>query len=175
MRGWTRGTSGAFVAGMRLIRAVFAVLLLSTPAFADDFDKELDAMFAQGGLTAEQAASRAMKTSPNVRAGDARVEASEANEETAKLARVPRVAGIASYTRLSHIDPVVFAPGAQLDFLENSYLPQGQLQLPLSDYLVRFPKQIAAARQATEAARLGKRQNEIDAAQEARLAYYEWV
>jgi outer membrane protein TolC len=175
MRGWTRGTSGAFVAGMRLIRAVFAVLLLATPAFADDFDKELDAMFAQGGLTAEQAASRAMKTSPNVRAGAARVEASEANEEAASLARIPRVAGTASYTRLSHIDSISLGPGASLDFLDNSYLLQGQVQLPLSDYLLRFPKQIAAARLATEAARLGQRQNAVDAAQEARLAYYEWV
>lgn len=176
MRAWTGGTSGAFVAGMRLIRAVFAVLLLAVPASADDFDMELDAMFAQGGLTAEQAASRAVKASPTVRARASQIDAAAAQAETAELARVPRVGVTGTYTRLSSQDPLSFGPGSPpFEFAKNSYAVQGQVQLPLSDYLVRFPKLIAAARLGTDAARLGKRQSEVDTAQDARVAYYEWV
>src|ERR671938_477144 len=97
---------------MTVFRAVFAVLLLTAPAYADDFDKELDAMFG---------------------------------------------------------------PGSTFEFAKNSYAVQGQLQLALSDYLLRYPKLIDAARLGTEAARVGKRISEVDAAQEARVAYYEWV
>jgi outer membrane protein TolC len=168
------------------LRAVLALVLLAIPAAAqpqaspdasDAFDKELDALFAQGGLTAEQAATRAVKASPTVRARAAEIDIAIAQAETAELARVPRVGVTGTYTRLSPIDPVAFGPppAPAITFPENSYAVQGQLQLQLSDYVVRYPKLIAAARLGTEAARIGKRSSEVDAAQEARVAYYEWV
>ncbi len=148
---------------------------------ADDvgtFDKEVDALFASGGLTADQAARRAVTASPTVRARAAQIDVSIAQAETAELARVPRVAVSATYTRLSPIDPVLLTPdpaGPKFSFSENSYAGQASVGLALSDYLLRYPKLIAAARLGTEAARLGKRTSEVDAAQDARLAYYEWV
>jgi outer membrane protein TolC len=169
------------------IRAVLALVLLATPVAAqpktpaktDDmsaFDKELDALFDKSGLTADQVAARAVKASPTVRARRAQIDAAVAQAKTAELARVPHVGVSATYTRLSPIDPVSFGPGAPpLEFAQNSYVAEGQLNLALSDYLVRFPKLIAAAREGTEAARIGKRISEVDAAFEARTAYYEWV
>jgi outer membrane protein TolC len=71
-------------------------------------------------------------------------------------------------------------PGTMVSFsfpapLQNAYLAEAQLVVPLSDYVLRFPKVIDAARLGAEAARLGKRSSELGAGQDARRAYYEWV
>lgn len=156
--------------------------VLAQPAKAqppDDlaaFEKELDALFFAGrGLTADQAAKRAVTTSPTVRANAAAIDIAVAQAMTAELARVPRVGATLTYTRLSPIDPLVFGPGAQIELPVNSYAAQAQVAVALSDYVVRFPKLIDAARLGTEAARVGKRGSELDADQEARIAYYEWI
>jgi outer membrane protein TolC len=47
--------------------------------------------------------------------------------------------------------------------------------VPLSDYLLRFPVLIDAARLGAEAARINQRSSEVNAGEDARLAYYEWV
>src|SRR5262245_1113068 len=63
---------------------------------ADDmaaFERELDALFASGGLTADQAASRAGSASPAVRRRAAEIEAALAQAESAELARVPVLSG----------------------------------------------------------------------------------
>ena len=147
---------------------------------ADDmaaFEKEIDALFAGGGLTADQAATRAVTASPTVRRRTAEIEVAIAQAQAAELARVPQVGGKASYTRLSPIDPISLGPpgSPQIEFLENSYVLEGTVGLPLSDYLVRFPKLINAARLGAEVARTSKRASEVSAGQDARLAYYEWV
>lgn len=140
------------------------------------FEKELDALFVPGGLTADQAASRAGKVSPTVQRRLAEVEAAIASAEAAELARVPRIGLSASYTRLSPLDPIVFLPSAPpFTFPENSYATRAELGLPISDYLLRFPKLVDAARVAAEVARTSKKSSEVDAGQEARLAYYEWL
>ena len=150
------------------------------PAAPDDplaaFDKELDALLAnQGGLTAEQAAARSVKTSPTVRARTAQIDAQIATIETAELQRIPQVGIVGRYTRLSPIDPLVLGPGVEITSLNNSYLAQASVQLALSDYVVRYPKLISAARSGLEAARITKRSTEIDAAEDTRVAYYEWI
>jgi outer membrane protein len=150
------------------------------PPPADDkaFERELDALFASGGITADQAASRAAGASPTVRRRAAELEAAAAQLATAELARVPVVSARASYTRLSPVDPFVIPAGGmsfEIASLDNAYLAQAQLVVPLSDYLVRFPKLIDAARLGTTAARINQRAGEVGAGQDARLAYYEWV
>jgi outer membrane protein len=148
------------------------------PAVADDmaaFEKDLDALFATGGLTSDQAASRAGGASATVRRRAAEIEVAIAQLESASLARVPVVSARASYTRLSPVDPIMFGGMSIGTSLENAYLAEAQLVVPLSDYLLRYPKLIDAARLGAEAARIGKRASEVDAGQDARLAYYEWV
>lgn len=142
------------------------------------FEKELDALFTQGGLTAEQAAARAPAASPSVRKSAAQIDAAIAQTEAAELVRIPRVGATATYTRLSSIDPIVFgAPGmgAAIEFPNNSYGAQAQVGVALSDYVLRYPKLIEAANLGLEATRITKRADELGAAQDARLAYYEWV
>jgi len=114
----------------------------------------------------------------------AELEAAVAQEEAAELARVPVVSGRLSYIRLSYIRPFIFMlpamPGAMptnVPFvsLQNEFLAEAQLNVPLSDYVLRYPKQIDAARLAAEVVRIDKRSSEVTAGQDARLAYYEWV
>ena len=138
------------------------------------FEKELDALFVQGGLTADQAASRAPAASPEVRRSAAEIDVAVAQAEAAELIRVPRVGATATYTRLSSIDSLMLGP-AMIDFPTNSYGAQAQVSVALSDYLLRYPKVIDGAKLGLEAARVSKRADELGAGQDARLAYYEWV
>jgi outer membrane protein TolC len=152
----------------------------AAPATVDDmaaFEQDLNALFAQGGLTASQAAARAGAASPTVRRRVAEIDAAVAQTEAASLARVPQVSGKLSYTRLSHIDPVTFpiTPPINIVSLENAYLAEAQIAVPLSDYVFRYPKVLDAARLAAEAARINQQQSAVGAGQDARLAYYEWV
>jgi hypothetical protein len=55
------------------------------------FEKELDALFTGGGLTADQAAALAPAASPSVRKAAAQIDIAVAQAETAELVRVPRV------------------------------------------------------------------------------------
>ena len=146
------------------------------PPAESTFETELDGLFTPGGLTADQAAVRAVKVSPSVLRSAAEIEIAIAQAETAELARIPRVAASLGYTRLSYIEPFLFAPGTPgIEFLQNNMAAKAEVGVPISDYVLRFPKLIAAARAGEEAARVGRRSSEINAAQEARISYYEWV
>lgn len=172
---------------MQKVRLILALSLFAVapavaqprPPVSEDmaaFERELDAMFVKGGLTADQAAARASKVSPTVRRHIAEVDAAIASAQAAELARVPQIGGKLSYTRLSAVDPIVFSPTAPpFEIPVNSSLAEAQLVVPISDYVLRFPKLIDAAKAGTEAARTSKQSSEINAGQEARLAYYEWL
>ncbi len=175
------------VAGPRSpIRAVVALLLLATPAAAQPaptpatandpaaFRKELDSIFVANGLTSDQAAVRAVKISPTVRAKAASVQSSQAQAKVAELAQVPQIGASAGYTRLSFLEPIVFGT-FEIPQLQNSYTTEGSINVPVSDYVLRFPKLIDAAKLGVDVAKLTKRDSEVSAAQEARVAYYEWI
>ena len=144
------------------------------------FEHDLDQLFATTGLTADQAASRAAGASPIVRRRVAELDAAVAQLETAERARVPIVSGKASYNRLSFVAPPatlggIPLPAGAFPVLQNAYLAEGTLVVPLSDYVFRYPALVDTARLGAEAARLGKRTSEVGAGQDARLAYYEWL
>jgi outer membrane protein TolC len=140
------------------------------------FETEINALFVNGGLTADQAAGRAGKVSPTVARRVAEVQAAIASQESASLARVPLIGGKAAYTKLSPIDPISFGSMfPPIEIPDNSYTVQGQVSVALSDYVLRFPKLVEAAKLGVAAARTNQASSEINAAQEARVAYYEWV
>jgi len=139
------------------------------------FDAELGAILVDGGLTAAQAAARARGASPQVARKLAEVDAAIAGTRAAELARVPHLEATLAYTRLSAVDPIELAPGVTLPVFLDSYDARSQLVVPLSDYLLRLPHAIDAARLGERAARAGERAAELDAATQARVAYYEWV
>lgn len=139
-----------------------------------DFEKELATLFVQGGLTSEQAARRAPAASPEVTRRIAELQAAIAQLDAARVATIPRVALDASFTKLSTVAPLMFGPN-EIGFPNRSYSTQAQVAVPISDYVFRFPKLVAAARLGTEAARTQKISTEVNVAQDARVIYYEWV
>ena len=146
----------------------------------DTFQKDLDALFGQqGGLTADQAAKRAVAASPTVRRSVADIEVQIAQAEAVELSRVPQIGATVGYTRLSSIDPaVVTFMGQSFEIapvILNSYAATARASVALSDYVWRYPKLIDAAKLGLEVARVSRKSTEINASQDARLAYYEWV
>ncbi|CAN5844407.1 hypothetical protein BH11MYX2_BH11MYX2_22300 [soil metagenome] len=149
----------------------------------DTFQRDLDTLFKAGGLTAEQAAQRAVAASPTVRKSAANIDVAIAQAEAAEYLRVPQVTAGFAYTRLSHIDPVGFdldgagpmPPIVLAPSIVNTYAATARVNVALSDYVLRYPKLIEAANLGREVARVSRRSSEVDASQDARVSYYEWV
>jgi outer membrane protein len=161
-----------------LLISLAAVPVAAQPAGEPEvpFDAEVAALLAQpGGLTADVAAERAAKTSPEVRRKLAEVAAATAQTKQVELVRVPQVSVSARYTRLSDIDPPMLGGGFSFPVFLDSYTVGAQVAVPISDYLFTFPDLTAAARAGTDAARAAERSTQVDVAADARLAYYEWV
>ena len=146
------------------------------PTDAATFDSEVAALLARsGGLTADMAAARAAKTSPEVRRRAAEVAVARAQAVQTELVRVPQLTASARYTRLSDVDLPMLAPGFSFPVILNTYTVGAQLVVPLSDYVLTFPDLTAAARAGTDAARTSEQSTRIEVAATARVAYYEWV
>ncbi|HEY3805153.1 MAG TPA: TolC family protein [Kofleriaceae bacterium] len=188
---------------MRVGLSVVVVSILAAPVLAQpappaapatatapdelvEFEKDLDALFVPGGLTSDQAAARAGDVSPTVQRRVAEVAEQTAAAESTYLTGVPQIGGKLSYTRNSFIPPFSFAssglmiPGVDLsslafNFLQNYYLAEATISIPLSDYIYRYPKLIGAAKVAVEAARTTHTAAFVSAGQDARNAYYEWL
>ena len=149
-----------------------------TPATATDdpnaFEKDLDALFTANGLTADQAASRAAAVSPTVQRKVAEVEAQIASAEATELLQVPQIGGKLAYTRNSFVAPISFG-AVSIPNLQNSYVAEATVNIALSDYIYRYPKLVKAAKLGLEVAKLSRSSAMVDAGQDARLAYYEWL
>lgn len=138
-------------------------------------DAELDALFGAGGLTAEAAAARAVKVSPEVRRRAADVASANATAAKVQLVNVPRISTTLQYTRLSEVDTPQIAPGFSFPVFLNTYAASAELAVPLSDYVLRIPELLAGARAGLEAARASQRSSTVAVAAAAKVAYYEWV
>ncbi len=148
-----------------------ASVVASDPAF----DQSLAALFANNGLTARQTAKRAHAASPEVARKDAEVEAAVLSAKKAELAKIPRLGASAGYTRLSELTPPMLAPGVSFPQFFNVYSMTAQVGVPLSDYAVRIPAIIEAARLGTEAARSSENATRLAAGAQAVSVYYEWM
>ena len=149
---------------------------------ADDpnaFERDLDALFSANGLTADQAAARAAAVSPTVQRRIAEVEAQIAGAEATELQQVPQIGGKLQYTRNSRV-PAFTIPFGGMDIsipssLVNNYVAEANVNINLSDYIYRYPKLVKAAKLGLEVAKTSKASAMVDAGQDARLAYYEWL
>jgi outer membrane protein TolC len=149
---------------------------------APDYEKQLGSLVGiSGGLTADQAAERAAKVSPDVRRRIAELGSAEAQVEQAKVARIPRVDGTLRYTRLSKppITTIMFPgapPGSAINlYVPNAYNADATLAVPISDYFIRFPYLIDAANAGVDSAQIAEKSAALGAAVDARVAYYEWA
>ncbi len=166
-----------------------------------DMGAALDEEVAQlqerpGGLTAEAAASEALRVSFDIQAASERERAQESEVSAAKIRYAPRLNLTASYMRLSHVDsPVlgtlVAAPGAnpgvlqpgqplvavplQFPALQNQTQVKAQLVVPLTDYFLRFPQLLTASEHGRAGARYAAKAQRARTAAEAKLAYYAWA
>jgi outer membrane protein TolC len=125
-----------------------------------------------GGLTADQVARRARDTSYDVQARKAEHAAADASVDQASLAYIPRIKGTASYSRTS---PVSITLGAfSLAFPENNYNLQADVDVPLSDYVLKLAKHHSSVEHSAKAAELTERAAELTASSNARILYYSW-
>jgi outer membrane protein len=139
------------------------------------FEQALAALFDPRGLTPADTALRAQKTSPSVSRKDAEVDAAVFAAKKAELVKVPRLGASVGYTRLSEITPPMLAPGVSFPQFFNSYSSNAQVGVPISDYLVRIPAIIDAARLGTEAAKSSQNATRLEVGSQAVTVYYEWI
>jgi outer membrane protein TolC len=59
--------------------------------------------------------------------------------------------------------------------LVNNYVAEANVNINLSDYIYRYPKLVKAAKLGLEVAKTSRASAMVDAGQDARLAYYEWL
>ena len=153
-------------------------------------------LFAQP-LTSENLARKAEATSFDVAAHKQELAAAQAALDQARANYAPRLSGSARYVRLSDlavptignlvVTPAELGPGpippgtplinlpVSFPILLDQYTLSAGLQLPLSDYLLRIPQGVAAARAGVDGAALGERSTRLRVAADARVLFYTWV
>jgi outer membrane protein len=136
---------------------------------------KLEAMMRGNGLTANQVAERAVKSSSQIVAKRRSIESAEAQVDQAKAGFYPSLNLSARYTRLSHVPVPNFGPALEFPLILNSYVAQAQLNVPLSDYVLRTSRAISGANRVKNAADLDERATRLSVARDARVAYYQWI
>ena len=162
------------------------LLVVLVPAWAaaapktdrKSFEAELDQVFADEGLIAAAAATRATKEAPIIARKAASMDAAAADVSRAKLSLLPILGAKATYTRLSPVDDVVIPLGPMsfvIPFFENSYAATASMTVNVSDYFVRDPALIGGAAYAADVARYDMAATSAAVGQQAREIYYEWL
>jgi outer membrane protein TolC len=149
-----------------------------------------------GGLTAEQAGTRAGATSWNARASMESLRAASARANEAWASYLPRLSGVAKYTRLSNFTPPSLGtivattdttgtspvPPASLiavpfsfPLVLDNWLFQGTITVPISDYFLKIDQNYTAATQSEEAARWDVVSSRAGSDSNGRVAYYTWL
>jgi outer membrane protein TolC len=145
---------------------------------APQLEAQMTALIGRpGGLTSDQAAARARATSYTVGARTAEYEGTQSIIDQANAAYVPRIKGTASYQRTSPVAIPLQALGLPGSFAypQNNYNLQVDVDVPLSDYVLKIAKQHAAAEHSAKAAQLTERAAELTASSDARIQYYSWA
>jgi outer membrane protein len=148
-----------------------------------ELEARLHAMRSGKGLTADEVARRSVANSPAIEAKQHAIEGVEGQLGETKYAFWPKVRLSASYTRLSHvepdlggIDPAMLGPLASLaNIPQNSTSFDGQIIVPLSDYLLRLSHAIAGSTRARESAVFDRSATYASVDRDARVGYYQWI
>lgn len=133
-----------------------------------------------GGITSDQVGTRAAATSWSAKASEESLRGAAARVDQAWASFLPRLSGIAKYTRLSDFTPPSFGflggaaiPGIPL-VLDN-WLLQATINVPISDYFLRIDQNYTAATHSQDAARWDVMGARATAAANGRAAYYTWL
>ncbi len=151
-----------------------------------------------GGLTPQIVARAASRENDTLRLRRAELAAASARLELAMLAYVPRVTLSASYTRIADIENIVrsepcpddptlqcqvpagdersgLIPPTRVASIPDVWSLDGRVVVPISDYFLRFPHAVAAARAVEEAAELDAMAAETRAGSDAQLVFFTFM
>lgn len=174
-------------------------------ATPDRLNARLDDLISPGGLTADEAARLAARTSYDVAAADAALEAARARVSQAEVGFFPNLTLRGSYTRQSEVTEPEFGgsegsivvspipaepgqatpipPGTPLFAMEmfsfpafnNFYDLRAGITVPLSDYVLRLSQSYAAATHSERAVEFERQASVLGAALNGRVAFYTWL
>ncbi len=159
---------------------------------------KLEAMMKGNGLTSKEVADRAVKSSAQIVAKRRSIESAGAQVDQAKASFYPALSLSARYTRFSDIAapnlgtiaaPPPGTPPGPIDLtttpliafplsfpiILNSYVAQAQLNVPLSDYVLRTSHAISGANRVKNASEIDERATRLSVARDAKVAYYQWI
>jgi outer membrane protein len=143
-----------------------------------------------GGLRADDVAARAERESPDVRAKRMAVDAARAKVDQAVVGFVPRVQLSGRYVRNSSItapnlgpmfQPLLDAlhvpvtPDISFPIILNMWSFQGQVVVPISDYILRLTQNHASTTRSQSAARYAEAAARRKVQRDARAAFYNWA
>ncbi|WP_437930875.1 TolC family protein [Sorangium sp. So ce291] len=139
-----------------------------------------------GGLTPEEVAKATLRTRASLRVKQAELRAASARVDQAMVNFFPRVTVTATYTRLSEVEnPLadLFASIPRPDGQStdepynavNTYALTANLAVPISDYVLRLSQGYASASHAESAKKLELQAETLQAAADAKLAFFNWV
>jgi outer membrane protein TolC len=135
-----------------------------------------------GGLKVEDVAKVVARNKHSVRSKQEELKAAAAKVDQAFVGFFPRVSLSASYTRLSNFTPgnITFAgmsfPASTLfPILVDNGSFQASISVPVTDYVFRLAQGYSAASHSEKSARFAADAEALQAAADARIAYFNWV
>jgi outer membrane protein TolC len=129
------------------------------------------------GLTADEAARRAVASSAQVAAKRYAIEGTEESIAKTKYAFWPKLTLTASYTRLAPLDFDRMSPAFRQFIVDipDAFSVGAELRVPISDYLFRLSGAVRGANRSREAARADETAARASVARDTRVAYYQWI
>ena len=153
----------------------------------ESLEAKLASMQKGNGLTADEAAKRALVNNVDVIAKQKSVGAADASRDETKARFIPKLDLMARYTRISDIKTIPIPgfsnPATGQGFTNkdlspvifNNYTLQATLTIPLSDYVLRLSNSMAAADHNKSSAKFDEQATRLSVARDARVYYYQWI
>lgn len=145
-------------------------------------EAKLASMQSGNGLTADEAAKRALVNNVDVTAKQKSLDVAEAQRDETKSRFYPKLDLMARYTRISDIKTIAFNFGGMpitnkdlAPVVFNNYTLQATLTIPLSDYVLRLSNSMASANHNKSSAKFDERATRLSVARDARVYYYQWI
>ena len=136
-----------------------------------------------GGLTADDAARRAVESGPTIAQASAQLRAAVAQVDALRKSFTPALNLEASYARLSQVESgipiddmaMAVVGDVSFDIPLNQYSLNATLGLPVSDWLLRLIPSLSAGKAGSRAAEFQRDAEMRTVATDARVAYYGWL
>ncbi len=148
----------------------------------ESLEAKLASMKTGNGLTADEAARRALVNNVDITSKQKGIAAAEAEVESTQAQFYPKLDLSARYTRLSKFTPPTLNFGGMMidgatifPVIPNNYALGASLSIPLSDYVLRLSSSIAAVKHTRSAAKIDENATRLSVARDARVYYYQWI